>query len=203
MTPQDIAAIGDVYRSLTPPAHAGTKSLDDRVRTPARIEGMKTLIAALQVRDMIIDDVCELLQFSPSGARKYIRDLQDGFVLEVYAAGAEHKRTYRLVDDEAAVQAFIERLAMGRTLARAAARSPIARAQRDTTRHFHLMRDDAYFAVKVQQEAVYCDPRALPRNFFRAEAAHGEPLQRVPVVPVKRSGFPSPADIRFDLGVPA
>jgi hypothetical protein len=42
-----------------------------------RIENMQKLIGELQLHEMLADEIAWFLKFSPSGARKYIRDLRE------------------------------------------------------------------------------------------------------------------------------
>ena len=59
----------------------------ERVRSTSatlrRIENMQKLIAELQQHEMLADEIAWFLKFSPSGARKYIRDLRDAGVIEL------------------------------------------------------------------------------------------------------------------------
>ena len=52
----------------------------ERVRstsaTQRRIENMQKLIGELSTHEMLADEIAWFLKFSPSGARKYIRDLR-------------------------------------------------------------------------------------------------------------------------------
>ena len=53
----------------------------ERVRSTSatlrRIENMQKLIGELQLHEMLADEIAWFLKFSPSGARKYIRDLRE------------------------------------------------------------------------------------------------------------------------------
>ena len=59
----------------------------ERVRstsaTQRRIENMQKLIGELANHEMLADEIAWFLKFSPSGARKYIRDLRDAGQLPV------------------------------------------------------------------------------------------------------------------------
>jgi hypothetical protein len=59
----------------------------ERVRstsaTQRRIENMQKLIGELATHEMLADEIAWFLKFSPSGARKYIRDLRDAGVIEL------------------------------------------------------------------------------------------------------------------------
>ena len=53
----------------------------ERVRSTSatlrRIENMQKLIGELSLHEMLADEIAWFLKFSPSGARKYIRDLRE------------------------------------------------------------------------------------------------------------------------------
>ena len=59
----------------------------ERVRstsaTQRRIENMQKLIGELSTHEMLADEIAWFLKFSPSGARKYIRDLREAGVIEL------------------------------------------------------------------------------------------------------------------------
>jgi hypothetical protein len=59
----------------------------ERVRSTSatlrRIENMQKLIGELSLHEMLADEIAWFLKFSPSGARKYIRDLREAGVIEL------------------------------------------------------------------------------------------------------------------------
>src|SRR5262249_45278320 len=59
----------------------------ERVRSTSatlrRIENMQKLIGELAMHEMLADEIAWFLKFSPSGARKYIRDLREAGVIEL------------------------------------------------------------------------------------------------------------------------
>jgi hypothetical protein len=80
----------------------------ERVRstsaTMRRIENMQKLIGELQLHEMLADEIAWFLKFSPSGARKYIRDLREAGVIELarYVEGTATylgKAVYQLTPD--------------------------------------------------------------------------------------------------------
>ena len=67
--------------------------------TQRRIENMQKLINELSTHEMLADEIAWFLKFSPSGARKYIRDLREAGVIELHEAllvAAEGKLSKRL-----------------------------------------------------------------------------------------------------------
>jgi len=90
----------------------------ERVRSTSatlrRIENMQKLVAELQNHEMLADEIAWFLKFSPSGARKYIRDLREAGVIELarYIEGTATylgKAVYQLTPDAERVQAFLGR----------------------------------------------------------------------------------------------
>lgn len=80
----------------------------ERVRSTSatlrRIENMQKLIGELQLHEMLADEIAWFLKFSPSGARKYIRDLREAGVIELarYVEGTATylgKAVYQLTPD--------------------------------------------------------------------------------------------------------
>jgi len=123
--------------------------------TAARIEKIRMLVLALQQKPMSRDEICNLLELSPPGVRKYLVDLaervkpvesDDGAVI-VLAIGPDQ------------VEAYLTHLA-GQVAARPVVppRSPEGIAARDSSRHFHILADDAHYAIKVSRATPKRDP---------------------------------------------
>ena len=88
----------------------------ERVRstsaTQRRIENMQKLIGELSTHEMLADEIAWFLKFSPSGARKYIRDLREAGVIELarYIEGTATylgKAVYQISPDPDRVKAFL------------------------------------------------------------------------------------------------
>ena len=88
----------------------------ERVRSTSatlrRIENMQKLIGELSMHEMLADEIAWFLKFSPSGARKYIRDLREAGVIELarYIEGTATylgKAVYQLTPDPERVRAFL------------------------------------------------------------------------------------------------
>jgi hypothetical protein len=88
----------------------------ERVRstsaTQRRIENMQKLIGELSTHEMLADEIAWFLKFSPSGARKYIRDLREAGVIELarYIEGTATylgKAVYQISPDPERVKAFL------------------------------------------------------------------------------------------------
>lgn len=131
-------------------------------KTVARIEGLRRLIVALQAREMMREDIGELLQVGVSGVRKYVSDL--GAVIEVARFVDGNNRfpgypVYRLAVSAEEAQAHLASLA-----AEPRARKPkpsmsaLSVATRDPSRHFHILADDTNYAIRVSRAPVARDP---------------------------------------------
>ena len=110
----------------------------ERVRSTSatlrRIENMQKLIGELSLHEMLADEIAWFLKFSPSGARKYIRDLREAGVIELarYIEGTATylgKAVYQLTPDPERVRAFRHRPAETRRRATAQGPSGPARAE--------------------------------------------------------------------------
>lgn len=144
--------------------------------TLARNENIKRLLVALGQRPMRRDEICDFLHYSPSGGRKYISLLREARVIELVdheggRAGYIGMPIYGLTDDSERIAAYLESLAAPRDPVSSPPRSQIAIASRDPARHFHIIRDDIAYPVRVSRAAVVVDPYSLPREFFASVGA--------------------------------
>ena len=142
----------------------------ERVRSTSatlrRIENMQKLIAELQNHEMLADEIAWFLKFSPSGARKYIRDLRDAGVIELarYIEGTATylgKAVYQLTPDAERVKAFLAAIAQPkREGAPPRKERPSLREQSmaGSGRHFHILADDTHYAIRVNRGPVTRDP---------------------------------------------
>lgn len=134
-------------------------------RRAARIAQIKKLIDGLRAREMMRDEISNLLGNSPSGTRKYLRDLRDLGIVQIarYAEGTANflgGAVFGLVDDEARIADFIESIERTQELPvhTGPSRSGLDKAQPDPTRHFHILQDDVAFQVRISRAPVMRDP---------------------------------------------
>ncbi|WP_165391023.1 MULTISPECIES: winged helix-turn-helix domain-containing protein [Pseudoduganella] len=142
----------------------------ERVRSTSatlrRIENMQKLIGELQQHEMLADEIAWFLKFSPSGARKYIRDLREAGVIELarYIEGTATylgKAVYRLTPDAERVQAFLAAIAQPKregTPPRKERPSLREQSMAGSGRHFHILADDTHYAIRVNRGPVTRDP---------------------------------------------
>ncbi|MES2127963.1 MAG: winged helix-turn-helix domain-containing protein [Pseudomonadota bacterium] len=142
----------------------------ERVRstsaTQRRIENMQKLIGELMTHEMLADEIAWFLKFSPSGARKYIRDLREAGVIELarYIEGTATylgKAVYRISPDPERVQAFLAAIVQPKREG-APPRKERAGAREQNMagagRHFHILADDTHYAIRVNRNPVGRDP---------------------------------------------
>jgi hypothetical protein len=102
-----------------------------------------------------------MLHIEPASIRAAIDSIADLVEFRRNTAG---KRKYRLISNAARVDAYLASIGKQPM----AARSRIADAKADPTRHVHICPDDEAVTVRVSRWATMCDPMALPRQFFCA-----------------------------------
>ncbi|SFM14436.1 MULTISPECIES: winged helix-turn-helix domain-containing protein [Rugamonas] len=142
----------------------------ERVRSTSatlrRIENMQKLIGELSMHEMLADEIAWFLKFSPSGARKYIRDLREAGVIELarYIEGTATylgKAVYQLTPDPDRVRAFLAAIVQPkREGAPPRKERPGLREQHmaGSGRHFHILADDTHYAIRVNRAPVMRDP---------------------------------------------
>lgn len=145
--------------------------------TDRRIKQMKALIAEFSTREMMMDEACFLLGFSPSGTRKYIKALRDAGVIELsrYIGGTASyigKQVFRLSDDQDIVDAFIATLS-GASVAAQHGAVPMVKHRMPEVpgRHLHIMGDDVPYSVRAWRGTPTRDP--LVAAFFGPARAEG------------------------------
>ena len=133
----------------------------DTTATQRRFDNLRRLIAALSLSQMEAADICDFLQFSPSGARKYIRELHESRIIEVarYIDGTEKylgRPLYKLTADQALLAAFVAQL---NPLCPAAPRKPSAKLDLPVAagRSFHIMADDTHYTVRASRAPAVRD----------------------------------------------
>lgn len=146
------------------------------IPTRRRLDNLRRLIASFSLSQMEAADICDLLQFSPSGARKYIRDLREARVIEVarYIDGTTKylgRPLYKLTADQVLITAFMAQLNSELPAApRSYAPKPIKELGAGC--RLHIMADDTHYAVRVSRAPAVRD--ALVAAFF-GPAAKGQP----------------------------
>lgn len=142
----------------------------ERVRstsaTQRRIENMQKLIGELSTHEMLADEIAWFLKFSPSGARKYIRDLREAGVIELarYIEGTATylgKAVYQISPDPDRVKAFLAAIVQPKREGAAPRKErPGLREQSmaGNGRHFHILADDTHYAIRVNRNPVARDP---------------------------------------------
>jgi DNA-binding Lrp family transcriptional regulator len=151
--------------------HSSNKTAPiERVRstsaTQRRIENMQKLIGELSTHEMLADEIAWFLKFSPSGARKYIRDLREAGVIELarYIEGTATylgKAVYQISPDPERVKAFLAAICQPKREGAAPRKErPGLREQSmaGTGRHFHILADDTHYAIRVNRSPVARDP---------------------------------------------
>ena len=127
---------------------------------------MQKLIGELQTHEMLADEIAWFLKFSPSGARKYIRDLREAGVIELarYIEGTATylgKAVYRISPDPERVKAFLAAICQPKREGAAPRKErPGLREQSmaGSGRHFHILADDTHYAIRVNRSPVTRDP---------------------------------------------
>jgi hypothetical protein len=172
MAAAHVTSNGLIERVPPKPAERAPISLApiERVRstsaTQRRIENMQKLINELMDHEMLADEIAWFLKFSPSGARKYIRDLREAGVIELarYVEGTATylgKAVYQISPDPERVQAFLAAIAQPkREGAPPRKERPGLREQAmaGSGRHFHILADDTHYAIRVNRNPVGRDP---------------------------------------------
>lgn len=155
----------------------------ERVRSTSatlrRIENMQKLIGELAQHEMLADEIAWFLKFSPSGARKYIRDLREAGVIELarYIEGTATylgKAVYQLTPDPERVRTFLAAIVQPKREGAPPRRErPALRDQvmAGNGRHFHILADDTHYAIRVNRAPVARDP-LVAALFGAAPALH-------------------------------
>src|SRR5262249_30690652 len=138
----------------------------ERVRstsaTQRRIENMQKLIGELSTHEMLADEIAWFLKFSPSGARKYIRDLRDAGVIELarYIEGTATylaKAVYQISPDPERVKAFLAAIVQPKREGAPVRKERASQREQNmagTGRHFHILADDTHYAIRMNRTPV-------------------------------------------------
>lgn len=164
-------------RPVAPEAHSATApagSNQSRVGFERRAN-IRRIIESLRVAPMMRFEVRELLAMSPSGARKYIRELLGAGVIEYSRfvggrPGYLGEPEFVLSEDVDRVVDFLSVLdaAPTRTWLNSKDKHHMDASHRTTGagRRFHILADDEHYPVRVSKEPPAPDPLALPAPFF-------------------------------------
>lgn len=93
-----------------------TQRIRNTVATRRHAQNIKDLVVALASCEMGFDEICDLLTLSPSGARKYMRELSDDGVIEIARHVNQTKSNppgrpiYGLALDAEATTAYVAKL---------------------------------------------------------------------------------------------
>lgn len=141
--------------------------------TRERALNMQKAIVLFQVSEQPIstDEISELLNFSPSGSRKYLQDLFNWGIIKIATIGstAGTRTAYEIVDDDKHVAQFVQRLKEN-ACASSSPKSPVDIVLSDEEvegrivahkkkrhqelfgdRQIHVMSDDVYYSVRLQK----------------------------------------------------
>lgn len=128
--------------------------------TLVRIDNMKILLDYLATTEMTERDMCDLLSYSQSGARKYKIDLLAAGVIELvrYDGGTREKlgtAVFSITADKNVIESFRLNLLSGDPKA-----APTSNVTKDKYpgRHFHVMSDDVHYAIRVDRMVIRRDP---------------------------------------------
>ena len=115
---------------------------------------------------MLADEIGWFLKFSPSGTRKYIRDLHDAGVIELarYVDGTTTslgKAVYRICPDQERVKAFLAEICQLKRkggIPRKKRPGQVEQSVSGNGRYFHIMGDDTHFAIRINRGPAARDP---------------------------------------------
>lgn len=137
--------------------------------TQRRCECLRMVLEEFRQREMTLFDMQTFLNMSQSGTRKYIHDMRRFGVVEVshVIEGTSQNGfgtpVYKITDNEEIERQFLELLTIpvnARKMPPKAVGRPndLQRAMAGPGRHFHIMADDAHYAVQVNKTPAKRDP---------------------------------------------
>lgn len=139
-------------------------------QTATRVERLRNLITALLAGELGRDEMGDILQVGPSGVRKYLADLAGVVAAVRHIDGTEVSEgspVYGLAITPEAAQAYLASLEANPPVRAAKGpKSALTMAARDPARHFHILSDDTYYAIRVSRTPAMRDP--LVAAFFGA-----------------------------------
>jgi hypothetical protein len=132
---------------------------------------LRSLVEELQRRDMSRDDIRSLLGLSGTGSRRYIANLRAVLTVARRVGATPNSRgqyVYRIDPDAERVERHLAAVEAGEKPGATQAQSEIQIAARTPGRRFHILADDAKYAIRVHRGPVARDP--LVAAFFGAVA---------------------------------
>lgn len=132
--------------------------------TAKKVANYVRLIDELTKREMLFDEICACLKYSPSGGRKYVRALRDALVIELvrYDGGTATylgAAVYRAVADPEPARAFLR--SIERPDAKQVTKKRKALTVREELaavgRHVHILADDTHVAIRANRQPVMRD----------------------------------------------
>lgn len=139
-------------------------------QTAARAERLRNLVNALLLDELESDEISEILQVGPSGARKYLAELGDMIMIHRRIDATPTSKglpIYRLAITADEAREYLDSLAAGpasRPVKQPA--SALAMAARDPRRHFHILADDTHYSIRPNRTPPMRDP--MVAAFFGA-----------------------------------
>lgn len=127
--------------------------------TARRLENVRILLERLKVtEELSFDEISVLLKLSPSGLRKYVKDLRQSGILilaRIDCVGSLTPGTayYRLCNNKEKIKSVLARIS--ETLADVPIAEPVqtsqarARALSTEGRQFHILRDDTEYQIRT------------------------------------------------------
>ena len=135
--------------------------------TARRIQSMHKLVSELSAHEMCADEIATALKYTASGARKYIRSLREAGVIELdrHIKGTATylgMPVYRLTLDQECIRDFLATLdapkLSGGVVQKKNRLALPEKMTEERGRHFHIMADDTYYAIRVSRETAQRDP---------------------------------------------
>lgn len=152
----------------------------DTTATARRADHIRNIIARMRNSELTFADIQQILCMSPSGARKYVRELLSAEVIvidrsehirRIAGKGSEQMiHYYKLTDDESKIDKLLAALSAPRAEKKKEEEPRKRVLTGDPSRHFHIMEDDTHYPVKTQRKVPAPDP-LLAAFFGMAGAA--------------------------------
>lgn len=152
----------------------------DTSATARRADNIRSIIDTLRQVEMTRVDIQTLLKMSPSGGRKYTRELLESGVMMVAhtevaptpsAKGHDQRIDYfKLTEDEDLIDKLLAAIVQSRAKKAEKSGPPKTRVLTgDPTRHFHVLADDVHYQVKVPHKKIPAPDPLLAHFFGRAQ----------------------------------
>lgn len=138
-----------------------TTKMRDTSATRLRMENMRSLIKEVGDRGtMMRDEICFFLGYSPSGGRKYIRELSDAGIIIAPTPEAGEQRVYKLNPDPVYIATALAAMCAPHAGPADPGGAQITgRVVLSTPgRHLHVMRDDVQYKIKTTFKIPPPDP---------------------------------------------